>query len=102
MKQIGELEKTRNKVGVFLIWGLRPQTPGIYRFGTNPEVCRERPGEAKGVANHDHPASVLVPGSALGLLPSMALSSAQATWHCSLVTAHSSIVLRRRRKRCRN
>jgi hypothetical protein len=56
--------------------GASPQTPGIYRivpiprlleFGLNETECPER-----------HSASVLDPGSALGLLPSIALSSAQA------------------------
>ena len=54
--------------------GASPQTPGIYRFDPNPEA--RRTSEVGCPARH--PASVLGPESALGLLPSIALSSAQA------------------------
>jgi len=58
--------------------GASPQTPGIYRFGPNPEAIKMRNGVLL-----SHPASVLGPESALGLLPSIALSSVQVECHCT-------------------
>ena len=52
--------------------------PGILRFGPNPEVIKMRNGVLL-----SHPASVLGPESALGLLPSIALSSAQVECNCT-------------------
>ena len=52
--------------------GASPQSPGIYRFSPNPEAIKMRTGVML-----THPGSVLGPESALGLLPSMALSSVQ-------------------------
>ena len=37
----GLKERTR------LPWGLRPQTPGIYRFGANPEEETKTGGESR-------------------------------------------------------
>jgi hypothetical protein len=65
--------------GIFLEeldWGSAPD-PGIYRFVPIPR----RDGKADlAMTKRDgwkHPASVLGPGSALGSLPSVALSSVQ-------------------------
>ena len=55
--------------------GASPHPPGIYRFGPNPEATKMRNGVLL-----SHPASVLGPGSALELLPSIALSSVQAEY----------------------
>ena len=56
--------------------GASPQTPGIYRVEANPEVSN------KNVWGNGVPSQTLRLGlgtwSALGLLPSMDLSSAQA------------------------
>ena len=55
-----------------LLWGLRPQTPGIYRVDAS---------ESKFVAGAQlvlNPSLVLAPESALSLLPTRGLSSAPA------------------------
>ena len=57
--------------------GTSPQAPGIYRFGTNPEAGIMKRGAMLATT------VVLVPESALGLLPSIALSSAQAECNCT-------------------
>ena len=56
--------------------GSAPNPPGFNALMPIPRF--EGRGKAKRGAIIGHPASVLAPGSALGLLPSIALSSAQA------------------------
>ena len=61
------------------VWGLRPQTPGIYRIDANPSIKF-----AAGAQLDAGPSLVLAPESALSLLPSRGLSSAPAA--CSVST----------------
>jgi len=53
-------------------WGLRPQTPGIYRIDANPSKVIL----SAGAQFSPNPSLVLAPESALSLLPSRGLSSA--------------------------
>jgi hypothetical protein len=55
-----------------LRWGLRPQTPGIYRVDANPSESNS----PLGLGSSPNPSLVLAPESALSLLPSRGLSSA--------------------------
>jgi len=58
--------------------GALPPTPrDLARFSQNGGP---KPPERETGCRQRHPASVLGPGSALGLLPSIALSSAQVEW----------------------
>jgi hypothetical protein len=57
----------------FFLWAL-PPSPRDLPHGCHPEILIEN----ETGCHVGHPASVLAPGSALGLLPSIALSSAQA------------------------
>jgi hypothetical protein len=59
---------------VRLFWGLRPQTPGIYRVDANPSTSSSLLGPSFVLS----PGLVLAPESALSLLPSRGLSSAPA------------------------
>ena len=68
------------KGGTFL-WGLRPQTPGIYRVDANPSEIKFAAGAQLSL----NPSLVLAPESALSLLPSRGLSSAPAA--CSVSAA---------------
>jgi hypothetical protein len=52
-------------------WGLCPQTPGIYRFDV------ESKGKARGGGTR--PALLPTPETALGSVPTVALSSAQVS-----------------------
>jgi hypothetical protein len=56
-------------------WGLRPQTPGIYRFLANPSLTNL----VAGAQLDTGPSLVLAPESALRLPPGRALSSAPVT-----------------------
>jgi len=60
------------------LWGLRPQTPGIYRADANPSES----SSPLGLSSSPNPSLVLAPESALSLLPSRDLSSAPAA--CSV------------------
>jgi len=51
------------------LWGLRPQTPGIYRADANPSESNSQ----LGLDLHRNPSLVLAPESALSLLPSVGL-----------------------------
>jgi len=55
-------------------WGLRPQSPGIYRVDANPSEI----SSPLGLGSSPNPSLVLAPESALSLLPSRGLSSAPA------------------------
>ena len=67
------LGKSRLSYGNCLFLGTSPQTPGIYRIG----AIRILLSDAGAVCLKTTPSCVLAPESALGLLPSVALSSAQ-------------------------
>jgi hypothetical protein len=75
-----------------LIWGLRPQAPGIYRLDANPSES----SSLLGLTFSPNPSLVLAPESALRLLPSRALSSAPAA---RSVSANSDCVQRIEKKR---
>jgi hypothetical protein len=61
------------KGGTF-VWGLRPQTPGIYRIDAHPSEI----SLPLGLSSKPAPSLVLAPESALSLLPSRGFSSAPA------------------------
>ncbi len=65
---------------VFSELGASPQTPGIYRITAQSRRMKMRAMEMKkrGEPSRTNSPSASGPGSALGLLPSVALSSAQA------------------------
>ena len=65
---------------VFSELGASPQTPGIYRISAQSRRMEMRAMEMKkrGEPSRTNSPSASGPGSALGLLPSVALSSAQA------------------------
>ncbi len=71
---------TAEKVAGLLSWGLCPQTPGVYRLDAIPCPVWQNKGPR---GAHRAPRHGLAPETALGLLSSSALSSAQAACYCS-------------------
>src|SRR6266853_5397389 len=72
--------------GETFAWGLRPQTPGIYRVDANPSEI----SSPLGLSFSPNPRLVLAPESALSLLPSRGLSSAPAVRSVSTATVLSN------------